>query len=641
MTQPTNKRTQQKNQAQQKRSVSVGQLRRQAAQKKQTANTELPSMDTAQLHARLHALTAKKGDEETIRNLFRQLVMEHTRAVGVGHIVLDEDGKWVLTPEFTSGRIPQRADFLEKFSSCCTATIQRNSIQIENFLGLQSVYAPISVSGGRPEVLLVLVEERNARKALFSLEIITAYFSLWLRESQSDRSGWKLNSLAALIELVTQIEGQQDVTKACQVVAAELSRHLGCEQVAVGFLHKGELSVRAVTGNADLSQQSTTLQSFETALNECLLRDEPGIWPCAADQDPNKQHLMLAHRQLTQQFQCEAVLSTPLKNLDGTPIGALVLTGAKEMIHGDRLPNFVQAAAPRIASSIDVVRRTETSRFRKLINALKQQASTVKGRIWCGLVAVLMGIMLVPVPYRVRCNCSTETTQRRYAVAPFEGLVKRAFAQPGDLVERGQRLAEMDGQSIRFELAGIVAEINQAGKKREIELSSRNVPESMLADLESQRLVARRQELEFQKQQIDIRSPFTGIVLAGSMERAEGASVQQGEVLFEMAPLKSLKIEIAIPSEEIAHVEVGQNTRVWIEGLESQSIVGRVDRIHPQSVLRDARNVFIAEVTVENPDDRLRPGMQGRARIDCNSKTLGWTLFHKPWHYIASRLTWW
>ena len=226
-------------------------------------------------------------------------------------------------------------------------------------------------------------------------------------------------------------------------------------------------------------------------------------------------------------------------------------------------------------------------------------------------------------------------------MAPFEGVIKRGYVEPGDQVTKGQLLASMDGQSLRYELAGITAELNQAQKKREIELSSRNIPASLLADLEALRLAARKSQLEHQQNQIEIRSPFDGVILSGSLEHSEGASVEMGKILYEVAPLDSLKIEVSIPADEIAYAKTGQRARVWIDGLESESIVGQITRIHPRSQLGDGKNVFIAEVTVENPHERLRPGMHGHARIDCSARPLAWNLFHKPWHFITSRLTWW
>ena len=167
------------------------------------------AIDAAQLHTRLHHLCMLDGNQSEIRSAFRQVVLEHSGGIGVAHVLLDTNGTWTIPEDYTTGRVPRREDFIENFAKCCQTTIHRNSIQIERFLGMAAVYAPIQVEGSQAEVLLLLTREQNASRSLFALEIVIAYFGLWLKDASTDRSSWKLTSLAALIELVSQIEVKQ------------------------------------------------------------------------------------------------------------------------------------------------------------------------------------------------------------------------------------------------------------------------------------------------------------------------------------------------------------------------------------------------------------------------------------------------
>jgi len=199
----------------------------------------------------------------------------------------------------------------------------------------------------------------------------------------------------------------------------------------------------------------------------------------------------------------------------------------------------------------------------------------------------------------------------------------------------------MDGQTIRWELSGVTAERAQSLRTREMKLYERNVPEAILSELEYERLVSEEEILLYKKDHLQIKSPIDGIVLSGSLERAEAASIETGQVLFEIGPIKPMRVEMAIPSEEIAQIKNGFPVKVWIDGQEDEPIEGEIMKIHPRSETRDAKNVFIAEIEFPNEDERLRPGMKGSVRIDCEERTLGWSLFHKPMNYVRSRLTWW
>ena len=250
--------------------------------------------------------------------------------------------------------------------------------------------------------------------------------------------------------------------------------------------------------------------------------------------------------------------------------------------------------------------------------------------------------MAMPVQYRIRCGCTTEPTLRRFAVAPFDGQIKNGYAKAGDLVSRGQLLATMDGQAIRWELASVVAELGQASKKREVELAARNVPGSMLSQLEAKRLAARKSLLEYRNSQIEIRSPIDGVVLSGSLERSEGAAVTLGDTVFEIGPLDENA------NRDRNTLRRDRPRKAWTPrcafgSMDSRAV--RSKRRSSESVrrseMREARNVFVAEVIVPNLDGKLRAGMKGRVRIDADIHPLGWNIFHGPWEYVAARLTWW
>ena len=49
---------------------------------------------------------------------------------------------------------------------------------------------------------------------------------------------------------------------------------------------------------------------------------------------------------------------------------------------------------------------------------------------------------------------------------------------------------------------------------------------------------------------------------------------------------------------------------------------------------RQAENVFVGEVRIQ-PNELLRPGMRGRAKIESAKRPLFWVLFHRAWDKIV------
>jgi hypothetical protein len=127
-------------------------------------------------------------------------------------------------------------------------------------------------------------------------------------------------------------------------------------------------------------------------------------------------------------------------------------------------------------------------------------------------------------------------------------------------------------------------------------------------------------------------------VLSGDQQRAEGAPLTIGQSLFEVAPLDNMVVELAVAESEITHIRQNMAVVIELDAFPRRKIDGAIVKINPRSETKEERNVFIAEVHIDNVDGTLRPGMNGRAKIRGDRHLLAWNLFHKPWQLLASAL---
>ena len=163
---------------------------------------------------------------------------------------------------------------------------------------------------------------------------------------------------------------------------------------------------------------------------------------------------------------------------------------------------------------------------------------------------------------------------------------------------------------------------------------------AQLAELEMERLEVQIKLLEHRMENLAIRSPIDGIVVAGDLERAEGAPLTIGQTLFEVAPLEKMNVEVEVPEEDISNVKQGMQVRVSLDAFPEDQISGTLTRIHPQAEMKDHASVFVAEFELTNSQGELRPGMNGWAEVTSGRRSLGWILFHKPWTSIRRALAW-
>ena len=582
-------------------------------------------------------------NEKTVRTKLLQMALGCEGAVGVCFLSKDIQDQW--TPSISSptvGRVPDRREFAKNFSERCDQIAQSGNAQMEeipSLKGLPGLFAPIRPRGSQPEImLLILRSKKDAILATGPLQKIATGQRIWMNGRDSADRDWQVFALGSIIELIGKIENQTTVKAAAEEAANLLANRMGCNSVAVGLFHKGKMRLEAISGVSKLDHGSDSSRNYLQSLVESTTRQQAGLFP-AIDDDNN--FLLQAHKQLAATTQSEAVYSQPLIDEDDAMLGSIVFTGPKSLLETSQVERFNDTAAPAIANALRVVEKVKSSTLTRTKAYVKRKIPWTKRLVGIGLLIGLCLLMFLPITYKVRCSCVTEPVSRRFAVAPFDGQIVLGHVEAGDFVEANAVLAEMNGREIRWQLSGVSAERKQSLRTREMELSERNVANTILAQLEFDRLVSEEEILQYKRDHLQIKSPIDGVVLSGSLERAEAASVETGQVLFEIGPIKPMRVEISIPSNEIAQIDTGCEVKVWIDGQEDDPIVGEIKKIHPRSETRDAQNVFIAELEFPNDDERLRPGMKGSARIDGNKRSLGWSMFHKPMNYVRSHLTWW
>ena len=235
------------------------------------------------------------------------------------------------------------------------------------------------------------------------------------------------------------------------------------------------------------------------------------------------------------------------------------------------------------------------------------------------------------MPHRVKCECQLEPVTRRFVAAPFDGPLKETFVKPGDLVTQGQLLARMDGREVRWELAGVQADLYRAATQRAGHVASHKAGEAEVSRHEVDRLQFREQLLKARDQDLEIRSPVDGMVVSGDLKDVEGMPLKTGEMLFEVAPLDAMVVELAVPEDDLPYIRPGLPVDITFDAFPLRGDQSKIDRVHPRAEIRGEENVFIAEVKLDNPSQVLRPGMRGYARIAAGRATLGWILFAGPW----------
>ncbi len=480
-------------------------------------------------------------------------------------------------------------------------------------------------------------DKAKCREALLVCQCIANHFELWRSRDQLTSMATEVRNTARVLELVGKTEGSPSIKDACVRIANELQALFRCDYVAVGLKKSSFAACRlvAVSAMSEFDHRSRTTTLMQNAFDEAILRGVYTSFPAPPEKQTSP---ALAQRKLAQSLNCEASISIPIRNENDDLLGAITVLGNRLLDRNESTRNLIKALEHPIGNCLGVVRYAEggwLTRLQRMI--FSSEKINTK---WAVMALVLMsvGAMFVPVSYRVNSNCTAEPVIRSFCVAPDEGLLESTLVEPGEVVKKGQVLARMDGRDIGFQIANVLAEKNRAAKEHDAYLANGEISESLRADLERMALDAELNLLKHKQQNLQIESGTDGVVLSGSLDKRENYPVTLGQTLYEIGPLSPLRVELAIPAEEVMHVTTGQMVKFRFDGFGTATITGTVDKLRPSSTIRDDENVFIAEVILPNEDGQVRPGMKGFARVYGREHSLGWTLFHRPWEKIMTAI---
>jgi Cu(I)/Ag(I) efflux system membrane fusion protein len=104
---------------------------------------------------------------------------------------------------------------------------------------------------------------------------------------------------------------------------------------------------------------------------------------------------------------------------------------------------------------------------------------------------------------------------------------------------------------------------------------------------------------------VNYYAPFDGYVM--DLGVRQGAAVQPGMTLFQIANLESVWITAEVPELQAGWIQVGDPAEVTAPALPGVPFKGQVDYLYPE-LMQTTRSLKV-RVIVKNSHDRLRPGM--------------------------------
>ena len=216
----------------------------------------------------------------------------------------------------------------------------------------------------------------------------------------------------------------------------------------------------------------------------------------------------------------------------------------------------------------------------------------------------------------IETNGTLEAENEVDIVARVAAPIASLETEEGRRVRAGQVLARLEEEELRadLEIARVALEearlaYERARKLEESQLISPEAYEQALTRFETAK--ARFEGAEIQLGYTVVRAPFSGLIVARYVDRAQQVAVNTP--LFRLSDFDPLLAPIQVPERELPKLAIGQRAYLTVEAYPGRRFSARVLRISP---VVDAATGTV-KVTLEvDAEDTLRPGMFARVFVE-------------------------
>ncbi len=584
-----------------------------------------PAPDAQRLQAQL-AAEAEAGTVEPLLHLMRAMLSARTVAQ------VPADGKEIVVGA-AAGSLAKLCEALDRTKAMVLPAV---TLGADGY----TLAVPIWREGrfqGWLLAQLVVAQARDLQAFVVLLQGFAGYVLYRAQRLAVSELHGVLERTAALLDLFRRAGAELDFDQACRLALDALCADVSCTRAYVGLRRRGVVRVVAISGTAHIDPKSPIHEPSEAAMREAIFVGRPVDFTPATPRTDTT----VAHEILQEQCAAARLLTLPLPRNRGA-----VLLEWNAPPDPASAP-VAEAAAPFVPVLFELLDRARPNSALFALQRVWRRATARRRRAVLAGAAAIAILLVCPFHYRIGADCRIAPTVKQVVAAPFDGQLRKSVVRPGDAVKEGDLLGELDNRELKLKESELTAARERALKQRDRAMTGSEKGDgadfaaAQVANFEAQSV---GQELELVRRKLDlleVKAPLAGVVVSGDLRRAEGQPVPRGQVLWEIAPLDAVIVEIDVPDRDISRVQTGQPVRVRLEAFGGGHWESTLRRVHPQSEQRDGRNVFIAEADIAaDRVGELRPGMRGRATIVSERQPLIWILGHRFWDWLITALFW-
>lgn len=417
--------------------------------------------------------------------------------------------------------------------------------------------------------------------------------------------------------------------------ADTLARDFGADQVSLGMVKNGVVSLAVISGSSDhVFNSVTTKQIVRTMQEACDQRSSISSPPIAG-----KTKVSLQAEKLSFAQHNASILSLPVYH-DDEPYLVVTFERSSDAPFSAEEIERIEACVALVGIAFHHRQEADLSfwagvkkHIARQLERLVAPGYTKRKLFVIGSLALFLFFALARGEYQINADAVLEPWEIRIVSAPFAGYLKNAPVRAGDRVDAGSVLATMEDNELRLEKIKALSLLAQNKKQYTDALAASDRSQAQIYAAQMAQAKAQIDAAENKLRRSVMRAPFDALVVSGDLSQKIGGALNQGDELYRLSPMSDYRLTLLVSEFRIGQVEVGQVGRVVLSSMPDQSFPFEIEKLTPVTEVRDGSTLFRVEARLQQSDAQFRPGLVGIGKISAGERHLidMWTQDLRTW----------
>ncbi len=447
------------------------------------------------------------------------------------------------------------------------------------------------------------------------------------------------------LQTVVRASDYRSINHLSFAIVNSLCNKFHCEQVSIGLVRNRNVRLMAVSGMSEIPRNTPGMMAIQQAMAACSDRNETTVVQLDGRQVDQVESSSCKIHQFWHKMTGESSVATLPLRINGECVAVISLRRQSNEPFVQEDLQRVQMLAESFAPALPLVDRASRSVVRHLCESFAATLSQLytwnqigpKVATAC-LCAAMAWMVFGKIEYHVRAHCRIVPEQVYTVSVPHEGMISHVYVLPGQRVNDGDLLVQLDTNDLLIERRSLQASIVSTQIEANAMLTERKNHEAFLLQAEIKVLETDLSLINEQIERSQIRAHQDGVVMPTKIHQRVGQFVALGEELLEIANEDKWHLEVEIPEANALYIETSQHGEFQSIARPDQQLVCEVTKISPSSQVLNHRNVVVVEAVLLERDDWMKLGMEGNVRLNAGRKPVWWVFSHPMLDYMRLKL---